>query len=63
MLEAEFKRQRAKVVRELAESTTDPFIKRRLLALLSRYDDGAVARTSPPSADLEFKSRITGSEQ
>lgn len=62
MLEAEFKRQRAKVVRELAESTTDPFIKRRLLALLSRYDDGVVTRTSPPPADLEFKSRIPGSE-
>ncbi|HMM88505.1 hypothetical protein [Bradyrhizobium sp.] len=63
MLEAEFKRQRAKVVRDLAESTTDPFIKRRLLALLSRYDDGAVTRTSPPSADLEFKGRITSTEQ
>lgn len=63
MLEAEFKRQRAKVVRDLAESTTDPFIKRRLLALLSRYDDGAVTRTSPSSADLEFKGRITSTEQ
>ena len=40
MLDSEFKRQRAQVLRELVEKTNDPFIKRRLLALISRYDDG-----------------------
>jgi hypothetical protein len=61
MLESEFKRQRAKLVRELADQTTDPFIKRRLLALASRYDDGATTRT--PSTLAEFKSAVTRSEQ
>jgi hypothetical protein len=63
MLEDEFKRQRAKVVRELAEQTTDPFIKRRLLALVSRYDDGVATRAPLTSVDLEFKSHRTGSER
>lgn len=31
MLDAEFKRQRAQTVRELAQITTDPFIKQRLI--------------------------------
>ena len=63
MLEAEFKRQRAKVVRELAEQTTDPFIKKRLLALVSRYDGGVSTPTPSTPVDLEFKNRGTGSER
>jgi hypothetical protein len=57
MLESEFKRQRAKLVRELADQTTDPFIKRRLLALASRYDDSG---TTPYSS--EFKNSRIESE-
>jgi hypothetical protein len=63
MLDSEFKKQRAEIVRELAELTTDPFIKRRLLALISRYDDGGPARTPLTPVDLELQSRGTGSEQ
>jgi hypothetical protein len=63
MLDSEFRRQRALLVRELAERTTDPFIKRRLLALISRYDDGGTARTPLTPVDLQFQSRDTGSEQ
>ena len=33
MLDAEFIRQRAQMVRELAQITTDPFIKQRLIKL------------------------------
>jgi hypothetical protein len=45
MLDSEFRRQRAQTVRELAEKANDPFVKGRLLALLSRYDDSVTART------------------
>ena len=57
MLESEFKRQRAKLVRELADQTTDPFIRKRLLALASRYDDGVPPRTPIALAELEMKGR------
>ena len=63
MLDSEFKRQRAQVLRELAEKANDPFIKRRLLALMSRYDDRATARTPLTPIDLELQSQGTGSEQ
>ena len=43
MLDAEFKRQRAQTVRELAQITTDPFIKQRLIKLIARYEEGGVA--------------------
>jgi hypothetical protein len=39
MLDEEFKKQRARTVRDLAEKANDPFIKRRLLDLVSRYED------------------------
>lgn len=48
MLSSESKVERAKLVRELAEKTTDPFIKRRLLTLVSRYDDGVSIRAPLP---------------
>jgi hypothetical protein len=38
MLDEEFRKQRASLVRDLA-SRADPFIKKRLLALASRYED------------------------
>jgi hypothetical protein len=63
MLDSEFDRQRAQVLRELVEKTNDPFIKRRLLALMSRYDDRVTARTPLPPIDLKFQSQGPGSEQ
>ena len=45
MLGSEFKKQRAQVLLELVGKTNDPFIKRRLLALMSRYDDRVTAPT------------------
>lgn len=63
MLDSEFKRQRAQVLRELAEKANDPFIKRRLLALMSRYDDTVTARTPATPVDLKFQSQGTGSER
>lgn len=47
MLDAEFKRQRAETVRELAQITTDPFIKQRLIKLAERYEEGDVAARTP----------------
>jgi hypothetical protein len=63
MLDSEFKKQRAHLLRELMEKTNDPFIKRRLLALMSRYDDRVSARTPLTPVDLKFMSQGTGSEQ
>jgi len=63
MLDSEFKRQRTQVLRELVEQTNDPFIKRRLLALMTRYDDGVTARIPLTPTDLQFRSQGTGSEQ
>jgi hypothetical protein len=37
MLDDEFNKQRAKILRELAEQA-DPFIKKRLLNLVERYE-------------------------
>ena len=64
MLDAEFKRQRAQTVRELAQKATDPFTKQRLMKLVARYEEGGVvARTSLTPADLKFQSQGTGSER
>ena len=63
MLESEFKKQRAQVLLELVGKTNDPFIKRRLLALVSRYDDSATTRTPLTPTDLKFQSQGTGSER
>jgi hypothetical protein len=38
MVDQTFKSERAKLVRELADKTTDPFIKKRLLGLVRRYE-------------------------
>ena len=63
MLDSEFKRQRAQVLRDLVATTNDPFIKSRLLALMSRYDDGVMPRTPLTTIDLKLPSQSTGSEQ
>ncbi|MBU6457010.1 MAG: hypothetical protein KGQ48_05665 [Bradyrhizobium sp.] len=53
MLDEEFNKQRAKLVRDLA-SRADPFIKKRLLALVSRYE---TTRTMPPPVSLDGQDR------
>jgi hypothetical protein len=39
MLDQEFKRQRARTVRDLADKATDPIIKKRLQDLAARYEE------------------------
>ncbi|MGH6707595.1 MAG: hypothetical protein ACREEK_01370 [Bradyrhizobium sp.] len=64
MLDEQFKQQRVRMVRELAEKANDPFIKRRLLDLATRYQDGGPRTPTPlPPLDLQFESRATGSER
>jgi hypothetical protein len=52
MLDEEFKTQRARTVRELAEKANDPFIKRRLQDLAARYEDDPKPRTTLTTIDL-----------
>ena len=48
MLDQEFNRRQVALLRELAEQA-DPFIKRRLLDLVSRYEKGPIkTRPLPP---------------
>ena len=63
-MDQEFKKQRALTVRDLAEKAADPFIKRRLLDLVARYedDDFKTASTLMP-IDLQFECRGTGPEK
>jgi hypothetical protein len=64
MLEEEFKKQRARTVRDLAEKAADPFIKTRLQNLAARYeDDGLRTPTALTPVDLQFESRGTGPER
>ena len=64
MLDAEFKRQRAQTVRELAQITTDLFIKQRLIKLAERYEEGGVAaRNLQAPVDLKLQNQGTGSER
>ena len=64
MLDVEFKKQRAKTVRDLADKAADPFIKKRLQALAARYEDDGVRPPYPLAPnDLEFASRGTGPER
>jgi hypothetical protein len=64
MLDEEFKKQRARAVRDLAEKAADPFIKGRLLDLAARYEDEdfKTANTQTP-VDLQLESRSTGPEK
>jgi hypothetical protein len=64
MLDEQFKKERARTVRDLAEKANDPFIKGRLLDLASRYeDDGPKTSTPLTPVDLQFASRGTGPER
>jgi hypothetical protein len=64
MLDEEFKKQRARTVRDLAEKSNDPFINGRLLNLVSRYEDDAPKGPTPLTPlDLQFESRGTGPER
>ncbi len=63
MLSDEFRNERAKTVRALAEKVIDPFVKRRLQDLASRYEDGPQPRTTLTTIDLQFQSRGTGPER
>jgi hypothetical protein len=47
MLDEEFKKERAQSVRDLAEKA-DPFTRRRLIELVSRYELPAVNRKKHP---------------
>ena len=63
MLDDEFNKQRAKILRDLAEKA-DPFIKRRLLKLVERYEPDR--RTAPidqrSQASLDTEHRDTTSD-
>jgi len=50
MLDDEFKKRRARLVRDLAEKA-DPSTKRRLLDLASRYEDRPNHRTPLPTVE------------
>ena len=64
MLTEEFKRQRGKAVRDLAEKAIDPFIKNRLLDLAERYDvNRPPARAATTPIDLQFTSQGNGPER
>jgi hypothetical protein len=59
-LDEEFKKQRARTVRELAEKAIDPFIRRRLLDLALRYD-GSIVPT--PLTPIDLNPRAKGADQ
>ncbi|WMT78228.1 hypothetical protein [Bradyrhizobium sp. Ash2021] len=64
MLTDEFKKQRARVVRDLADQAIDPFIKNRLLNLAARYDvNPPPARAATTPIDLQFASQGNGPER
>jgi hypothetical protein len=64
MLDEEFRKQRARIVRDLAAKANDPFIKGRLLDLATRYEDGGPKTPKPRTpVDLQFASRGTGPER
>jgi hypothetical protein len=64
MLDQEFRKQRARTVRESAEKAVDPLIKQRLQDLAARYeDDGPKSPTPLTSVDLKFASQSTGPQR
>jgi hypothetical protein len=64
MLDEEFKKQRATVVRDLAAKATDPFIKTRLLNLAKRYEtERTAARVPTTPIALQFAGRANGPER
>jgi hypothetical protein len=64
MLDEEFRKLRARTVRDLADKAADPFIKGRLLDLAARYeDDGIRPPTTLMPNDLQFASHRIGPER
>ena len=62
MLSDEFKKDRARLVRDLADKVIDPFIKQRLQKLAGKYEaDERPHRTTP--LDLQFVSQGNGPER
>ncbi|MEH2506475.1 hypothetical protein V1290_005286 [Bradyrhizobium sp. AZCC 1578] len=63
MLDDEFKKQRAQIVRDLAEKA-DPFIKECLLDLAARYEDnGRLSNVTKTPNDLQFGSHNNGGSE
>lgn len=48
MLDNDFNKERAILIRDLADRADDPFIKQRLLALAVRYEAPVSAKTVTP---------------
>ena len=58
MMGQQFRNERAKLVRELADRADDPFIKSRLLKLVGRYEgeEGRPAHlNTPPDLKIEHR--------
>ena len=53
MLDEQFRKQRARLVRDLAEKA-DPFIKKRLVDLAARYERAERSAVALPAIDLQF---------
>ena len=63
-MDEDFRRNRARTVRDLAERAADPFIKTRLQDLAARYEgDGAETSGILTPIDLQFGSQGTGPER
>ncbi|MBR0755365.1 hypothetical protein JQ604_24550 [Bradyrhizobium jicamae] len=54
MLDDEFNKQRSILIRDLADKADDPFIKRRLLDLASRYERRPVKTKPIPPVSLSW---------
>ena len=64
MLDQKFRSERAKLVRQLAEQTVDPFIKKRLLGLVGRYEGDERRPTPITPVNLQIVGgQGTGSER
>jgi hypothetical protein len=64
MLDEDFKKDRARTVRDLAERAADPFIKARLQDLAARYEgEGAETSIQLTPINLQFGSQGTGPER
>ncbi|MCP3463046.1 hypothetical protein [Bradyrhizobium sp. CCGUVB23] len=54
MLDDEFNKQRSILIRDLADKADDPFIKRRLLDLATRYEKRPVKTRPLPPVSLSW---------
>ena len=62
MLDEKFDKQRASLVRKLADRA-DPFIRRRLLALVSRYENEPVRTRSSMALKNEYPRPAPGTSE